>query len=480
MAWVILGARLLDRVARWDNLIAASALVLLLASPTQLMEPGFQLSFGAVISLAAFVVPCEQWLSQHLPGKGIFRLLRAVLLIAAATVAVWVGLWPILAWYFHLLNPVSVPANVVLVPLASLLVWAGMCALVAGLAWPPVMAACAPILSFLIDGMIGVVRVCHALPGGWWVVGQPQRIVVAGYYLLLGLTWIGMRAGWKRVRLAQVWLAAAAVLVWLIVFGAWQQRGWLRLDVLDVGHGDAAVIRLPDARVLLLDAGTEQAARTRVVPFLRQQGIGVIDAMILSHPDADHIGGAAHVLEQVRVRRLLTNGAADDTMAFLRLSRVAREQGIEHRTVHAGFRLVAEGVRIEVVHPPAGFVAGTRPESNDNALVLRLQMGEIVWLLTADIEEAGIPVMLAQRPDWRVNLLKAPHHGSRLGQAGEQLFQRVRPDLALISVGKLHSLPAAQTLHALGRAAKSVKLTRDAGCIRVETNGRVMRVSTFK
>jgi len=481
MAWMIIGASLLDRVARWDNLVAAATLVLLLIDPTEWMDASFQLSFGAVISLLVFVPPYERWLTERMPQTSIVsRAVRWVLLIAGATVAVWIGLWPVLAAYFHLVTPVSILANIALTPLVSLAVWAGMLILCVGLISPPIIVWCAGVLGFLVDMILAVVRSLHAIPGAWWVLGGPTGFLAAGYYALLALTLFGVRRHWRGRFISGAWLLALSFLVWTKVGDAVASRRWLRMDILDVGHGDALLMRLPEGGVILLDAGTEHAGRTRVVPFLRKQGIQALDALILTHPDSDHIGGAIPVLEQVPVRRLLTNGTSDDTMAFLGLSRIAHGKRIPHTTLYAGMRLACgEKVSIEVVHPPVGFVPRTDPASNDNALVLRVTMGEITWLLTADLEEAGIPVMLEQRTTWRAQLLKVPHHGSRLGSAGQRLFDAVQPDLAIVSVGRLHHLPASQTLEDLEAIGAQTLLTRDEGWIHVETDGKRMRVRSY-
>ena len=128
-------------------------------------------------------------------------------------------------------------------------------------------------------------------------------------------------------------------------------------------------------------------------------------------------------------------------------------------------------VRIDVLHPPPEGVPGAPAESNDQSLVLRVQYGAVALLLTGDLEEAGLPDLLDSGRELRAQVLKVPHHGSRLGAAGETFFRRVAPEIALLSVGQRAHLPSPETLEALRRTNTRVYSTRACGAIRVRTDG---------
>jgi competence protein ComEC len=271
--------------------------------------------------------------------------------------------------------------------------------------------------------------------------------------------------------------------VWLwslVARGAWESN-WLRIDVLDVGHGDSIVVRTPRGCTIVVDGGTPEAGRFRVIPFLRYAGIGVLDAVVVTHTDADHLGGAIPLLQEMVVRRLLTNGVRDDTMSARSLRRLAAARGIPEVALASGMRLAEEpGLDIDALHPPQGFVPGTTPGSNDNSLVLKVTKGSVSILLTADIEEAGLPWLMREGKALQSTVMKVPHHGSRLGQAGEQLVDAVRPQIAILSVGRLHHLPSAETLEALRRTGARILSTRDDGAIHLRTDGERLEVRTFK
>lgn len=481
MAWVVLGAYALDRVLSWFNAMAAAALVIVWLNPTQLFDPGFQLSFGAVLSLLVFTSRWQPWLAGHLGWVRPGWLRRYLSLSVSATAAIWVGLAPILAWYFHLVSPVSMLANLLIAPLISALIAVGTTLLVLSTFFEPVIAWGQGIVSLLLTATVRCVTWCHSIPGGWWLVGQPSPFVLLGYYGLLGLSIFRARLGWSPGRVLVVWLAALTIWVWAVLAQQLSESHWLRVTVLDVGHGDSLVVRTPRGHTLLVDAGSQEAGRFQLIPFLRHHGITTLDGLVLTHADEDHLGGAIPLLQGIRVRRLLTNGAIDDTMSARAVRSLAAARGIQETVVADGMTVEAgPGVAIEVLHPPHGLVPGTAPASNDNSIVLKLTKGTVSLLLTGDIEEAGLPWLLRNAGSLRATVLKVPHHGSRLGTIGATFFETVQPALALLSVGRVHHLPAPETIEALHETGAIIYSTRDEGAIELRTDGVHLEVRTFK
>lgn len=479
MAWLVLGGLAFDRVISWPNLLAAAGLVMLLISPFQLFEPGFQLSFGAVWSLLLFA---RDWGNRLAKTLGWLRpaWLRAYLVVGVSTTsAVWVGLAPVLAWYFHLVSPVSILANLLIAPLMSALVSLGTAALLFGTWAGVVVRWSAGPLAWLLHATLWCVTWCQTLPGACIWVAHPSPWLLAGYYGLLAALMAGGRAKRKPVRMLICWMAGLTCWVWSGVVHQHLEARWLRVDVLDVGHGDCILVRTPRGHALLIDAGSEEAGRARVVPYLRFLGISTLDGLVLTHPDTDHLGGAIPVLEQLRVRRLLTNGVVDDTMSARRVERLAAQQGLRSGRIAAGDAMLGDGaVEIAVLHPPHGLVPGAEPASNDNSVVLKVRKGAISFLLTGDIEEAGVPWLMRDPRVRDTTVLKVPHHGSRLGEAGVQLFNAAHPLVAILSVGRLHHLPVPETMRALSRTGAMVLSTREQGAVQCKTDGTLLEVRT--
>src|SRR3989338_8849031 len=195
MAWVVIGACALDRVISWPNTLAAAALLILLLQPVQLFDPGFQLSFGAVASLLVFPGRWQSWIEPRLAWLRPGWLRRYVALSLSATSAVWVGLAPVLAAYFHLVSPVSMLANLLLAPLLSVLISVGTTCLMLGTMWEGVMGWGSGPLTWVLQATLRSVSWCHEIPGGYWFVGHPPPWFLFGYYVLVGLS--VLRASWR-------------------------------------------------------------------------------------------------------------------------------------------------------------------------------------------------------------------------------------------------------------------------------------------
>jgi competence protein ComEC len=480
MGWVILGAMWLDRFMSWPNALAAAALVILWMNPLQLFDPGFQLSFGAVASLLIFTPRLHGWIASLLP-TAVPWLSRYVALLVASTCAVWIGLWPLLAWYFHLVAPISLVANLLLVPLVSVLVSVGNVVLLGGVVAAPLVEWFGGSLTALLDWIVACVSWCHRVPGGWWVVGHPSWWLIAGSYGLVAISLGRRRLRLSHGRLLICWLLGINLWMWAGALVRVRQARWLEVTALDVGHGDCLVIRTPSRQTMLIDTGSQEAGAYVVVPYLRYHGIHTVDALVLTHFDEDHLGGAIPVLQSARVRRVFTNGAQPTTPTGDRVLALAREARIPQEALSAGRRLTgAAGVDMMILHPPERGVPGTRRESNDNSVVIKLTRAGVSWLLGGDIEEGGLPWLMGWGEGLRSTILKVPHHGSALGWRGRSFVEQVRPSIAVISVGRRHGLPSERTREVLAAVGAQVITTRESGAVTIRTDGIHVLLSTFR
>jgi len=334
-------------------------------------------------------------------------------------------------------------------------------------------------LAWLVDLTVTCVQWLHRIPFGSWPVGRPSLWVIGGYAALVLVSLARRHLKLHAGQVLAAWLIGVNLWLWGALVRQAHASPWLEVTVLDVGHGDSIVVRTPNRRVLLIDAGTPEAGRYVVAPFLRSRGIRALDAMIVTHPDADHAGGAAAVLRQVRVRQLWTNGFPQSHHAARLLMAEAEAQRIPQHRLAAGMRVGGvEGLELAVLHPPAGFVPGTDPSSNDNSLVLKLTNGLAGILFCGDLEEQGVPWLLASQQPLSAAVLKVPHHGSALGSAGGAFIRAVRPRVAVISVGWLHRLPDAVVLDDLTAVSARTFLTRRDGAVVIRTDGRQLQVHT--
>jgi competence protein ComEC len=286
----------------------------------------------------------------------------------------------------------------------------------------------------------------------------------------------------QRRLLAFVFVTAlTAVLSWCGWSSILPAPRIMRVTFLDVGQGDAIVVETPGGRRLVVDTGprsetTSQGLLT-VVPYLRSTGAQVIDALLLTHADSDHVGGAPDLLQTMEVRRLVVSGEGEESAAMREVLQTARRRGVEIVRIRRGQGLdFRDGVIAQVIHPQSGHLA--KEERDNNAsLVLRLRYMSTSLVLTGDAEEGAEQRMILSRQPLGADILKIGHHGSRTSTSPEFL-RAVHPQAAVISCGRHNAFghPHAQITSRLDEAAIPVFRTDRDGAIMVESDGRTIRI----
>jgi competence protein ComEC len=436
--------------ARWYALLLAAA-VTLAANPRALEDPGWQLSFAAVVSLLVLAPRLRTRLAPRLPGP--------VADAAAITTAATLGTAPLMAAHFGAVSLAGLPANVLAAPAVAPVMWLGTIASVLGQAAPalaaPVLAAAAWPLAFLA----WLAHAAASVPHAQVAAGAGSVVVVLAALALAARR--GPRAARVRRRLALpvAALAAAGGALALAAPGPHPPPG-LVVSALDVGQGDATLVQ-HGAHALLVDAGPPDGP---IVRRLREAGVRRLDLLVVTHAQADHDGGAAAVLRAFPVGLVLDGRDGVASADGARLAGAARERGVGLLAPAAGQLLRAGPLALRVLSPrpePAARHAGADP--NQRAIVAELRDGAFSLLLTADAE-SDVTAGLALAP---VDVLKVAHHGSA-DPGLPALLTRLRPAVALIEVGEgnTYGHPAPSTLEALRGVPRVLRTDRD-GTVRV-------------
>jgi len=459
------------------QVLAAAALVILAVWPHSLFEASFLLSFAAVTCILVGTPHVFTWL--HLsPASGTpnagedvhwsRRLGGRIVQFVIVSLLAMLGTAPLVASLFNQASLAGPLANLLAVPLGAWVVVP--LGLLAALLFP-----LAPTLAGVILDLALVAAGFLADLAGWIGSWSWASIQVATPSLLEVLLWYGglfsLLAAARRP--AARWIALACAAGMLVSWGARECVRRLSDDLvitfLDVGQGDAALIRLPDDRTVLIDGGPGRpdgfdAGRFVVAPFLWGQGYTRLDVVAVTHPETDHAGGLPSVIRLFRPREIWTTMPLEQSPVTRRLARAAREAGSTIRILRAGDRpLEAGGCGLDVVWPPAD-TGGLRP--NERSLVVRVECGERAALLTGDLEKQGEEGLLAREVDVSADLLKVGHHGGK-GATGAELLRRVKPRTAVVSVGagNSHGMPHPEVLARLDAAGVRVLRTDSNGAI---------------
>ncbi len=443
---------------RW-YFVLLGAIVLLAWNPYSLLEAGFQLSFAAVAAIFIAVPRVE----RVLDGYPVPRRLAPVVAVAAVCGAVTA---PILWLQFGSVPIFSVLSNALAAPVVAPLLGFGL----AAAALHPVLPGAAGALAWLNGWLAAYLAACARLVGG---LPHAEVTTWGGIALLCGV--FALPLVWRRVprrsrAAAVITLAAVLALVaaWRLVPRDVPPPAGLRVTFLDVGQGDAVLVQTPSAAVLV-DQGPPEAD---VAEQLRRLGLRRLSLLVLTHPQRDHIGGAAEVVDSVDVDTILDPRLAVGSPHERAALAAARRRGVPIVVARAGASYRLGKLRLRVLWPQGRGSPSEDP--NENATVLLVSYGSVDALLTADAE-AHVTTLLRPPP---VEILKIAHHGSA-DPLLPTLLRLVRPRVAVISVGDNNDYghPAPATLAALDAApGLAVYRTDRDGRVTIESDGAALEV----
>lgn len=444
MAALAAAALLLERPPAGGNSLAVAAGGLVAWEPSLVLDLGFQLTVAATAGLV-FLAPRLTAAWSRVP--------RAIARPLAATVGAQVATLPWALPAFHLLAPAAPLANLVFVPWMSVALAAGFLWTALAVLSPGAARACVPLLDAL------------AAPVGWFAGGawgaswaMPVAMGGLGATILAALVFLVLSrpraAGLAALGLALIWGAARP-----------NAAGGLAVVMLDVGQGDAILLRDGRRAILVDGGGWEQGdlAGTVLLPALLGEGVRRLDAVVLSHGDSDHCRGLVDLFDYLAVGEAWTAAGLPGEGCGGELARRAGERRVP---LSAGTELRRGRWRFEVLHP----AAGDRLGDNDGSLVLRARaLGKAV-LLTGDLEARG-EALLGRRSASALaaDVLKVAHHGSKTSSS-TTFLKLATPRVALISAGRANRYghPAAEVVRRLGEGRVQVLRSDQLGRVRVE------------
>jgi competence protein ComEC len=469
MAWVLVWLRWRQRAVQPDALLAATGLVVLLLDPFAVFDLGGWLS---VLSLWG-AVRFARWAAE---AGGTHWLWQS----AASSVGATVATAPVTAWLLGAVAPVGIALNFVAIPVAAVAVPG----VLASLLFAPVsllsegLAAGSGVTLHLLEL---IAEWGARLPLGHFVMNAVPSSALPWLLLLFLLCWATPRRGTAAVASGRLMLAGSAI-VWVALVPDLRMppsgAGRLTLHFVDVGQGDAAVLRTPNGHFVVIDAGPRDerfdAGESRVVPLLQREGADAIDVLVASHAHLDHVGGFGAVLRSLPVGTVVEPATPGADSTYREMLGAVGRSGAAWDAARRGEVFIVDSVQFTILHPDTTW-SGWGFDLNDDSVVLLVRYGGFRAIFMGDAGEA--PEAALQGRVGHVDLLKVGHHGSRTA-SGAAWLRELSPTIAVLSVGShnRYGHPSPDALQRLGAQHATIWRTDQEGTVTVTTDGRHVEV----
>jgi competence protein ComEC len=477
MAIVFLVGKLMERKTDMYNTLAVSALILLLIDSKQLFQPGFQLSYAAVASIV-YLYPKIFKLKELLPEKITSnRLIYFILAALAVSVAAGIGTLPFTSIYFGKISIVGFIANIIVVPLSNIILALGMLSVALSFISFWVASIYAEITLWLTFIMLKIVEWFGSI--GFASVNIRITILEGIiFYVATGIFLNVFKKERRGIAIISALVLSNIILYYFILFSDTDKI--LRLTAIDVGQGDAILIEYPDESNMLIDSGPRSiqsdAAIRFVLPYLAYRRIDHLDQVVISHPDADHLGGAPSLLRRIPINKILESGIDCRSNLCKEYIHLADSLQIKRETLSKGDMMIINSSRGYILSPGTNEFHGV--SVNNSSIVIRIVYGNTSFILMGDAEQEVDEKMVERYGKWLVSdLLKVSHHGSNTGTT-EDLLKYTSPSIAVISVGKQNKFghPSPEILKRLELHSVIIKRTDYAGAIIIESDGKRLHI----
>ncbi len=506
MVAIFLMAFVVEKRPALLNSLALAALVILAVQPPALFSVSFQFSFVAV-----FFILCGMATVTHRLDRIRCRPARQMLSFVLVSLFAILGTAPLTMFYFNQTSLVGLAANCFMIPLIGFTaVPLGLTGAAAYLFSPGLSLLCFQAAGVVVEGAFFLARHMAAHPLAAIQTITPGRLEIICYYLLLwsllkifrpanGSSFFsagnkGSPGSGRHHRLILA-MALTALVVLSADIGYWIHRRWLhedlRVTVLDVGQGNAALLEIPGGECVLIDGGgfaggsDFNVGKMIVARFLWRLKIATVETLILTHPDTDHLDGLRYIAEHFHVKTVWSNGESLDTDSFRDFMEIVQRRKIDLPPLekHTDTRRINK-VSFDFLYPPPDFMDKKKLQpwrnTNNNSLVTRVSYGRISFLFPGDIMKQGEYNLVGRAGDKLAStVLMAPHHGSKTSSTN-LFLNHVQPRQVVISAGRHnhYGYPHPAVLDRYADLGATVHCTGRDGAVIMKTRGTDLRVFT--
>lgn len=486
----LLIANLLKRPVGLIESLSFACLVTLLVNPRSLWSPSFQLSYISVffiiintpLILHAFKIKTDT--EVYFKKRLIFFINNILVSTFLTSLIVNISLYPILTEYFHQISIIAPLTNIIAIPLGFVILAFSLLGVTFGgviTGLQPFFFIPVEIASKLLDGLASVggeLRFaavnCQPLP--FWAIAVFYTIILTSRHFITSKSLETLYI--QRWRSIIHYLGAIAFILFLKILILSSSN--LYAVFLDVGQGDSTYVNLPSGENIIVDTGrggSYDIGENIVMPFLWSVGIDNIDALFLTHPDSDHIGGAKVIIKNFGITRLIVTEQFKDDEAGIEILKIAEQNKIPIIFAKKGMCFFLGETKMQILNPDETI---KDLSDNDNSIVIRLSYKDIDILFMGDSEKTSEKNIMNSNYEVESEILKVAHHGS-VNATSTEFLAAAKPKIAIISVGKKnpYNHPSPKVIENLEKSNIQIFRTDDNGSIQVKTNGKTYSVIPY-
>lgn len=486
MSIALLFGLLIGRETSLWNSLGLAAIIILGFDPNAFFDAGFQLSFLSLISILYLTPKLEEAFryDRRLAAPFMSRWKRYSLEGSFVSIAAWLGILPLILFYFNIVTPIAIITNLFAVPLSFLITASSIPFIAFAFITPLIAKIFAASTHFLCAVLFSANDVFSKIPLAYAYFPKPPFYLILAYYVFLGIFIEHKRLKIPLVKFSIFAFLFINIIIW---FNALRpEDGRLRVTFLDVGHGDSVFVEFPHGGNMLIDGGTGgdwDTGRSAILPFLRNKGVRVIDAVVLTHPDSDHVGGLVSVIKEIGAREIFDNGTKFESSDYSDFKNAVLKNKTKRYILRRGDSIEgAKDVNLLCLNPPAEWINDSAVKENDKSLAMRMEYRQAAVLLCGDIGEKPISDILSSTSPVKAEILMLPHHGQELTSIREALIDSVGPKYAVISQGiNLNEIARSRKTEELlsSKGIKVFRTNRD-GAVFAVINGRAIFVTGFR
>ena len=460
MALLFLFGEMGERKAEPYNIIAGSALLILLWEPRELFNVGFQFSFLGVISLiyghdrVEQLLPLRKWLQKNLKWNRWINLFLKWIWgpFQVSVAAVLINL-PLTMYYYGAIPTYAILANLIVIPMVGLIVFLGIFLLIGSGISSWLSAGIGEMINMMNHILSWIVSTLSRFPAAYIEVPFPAfwQVVI---WTVAAFLFLSLRSSINRKVIVVFLLFQTAY----FLFRVNGMNPNLQVAFLDVGQGDASLVTFPNRTMMLIDAGDVMegwdSGLNTVLPFLKTRGILHLQYAVASHPHDDHIGGFYRLLEKINVDTFVVSHYSYHSQIYNRLLKLCRDRNIFIRQVKKGDYLYPDpSCRVFILHPDSIYTSVQAYDGaacNNTSLVIRIQYGQNQVLFPGDLQMEAERGILYYQDFLESEIIKIAHHGAA-NATSPDLLQYVQPLCAVIPVAKKNKFkhPSPHTLDRL-------------------------------